>query len=97
MQGSIPSCDAQSKVRLYFGKKEHLTECNSEGQFLFKQVEVGTWFLESYQDLNSNKKRDIGRLIPFEHSEPYFNLPDTLYLNRDSINYLDSLLQKATP
>lgn len=92
LQGSIPSCDTQSKVRLYFGKKEHLTECDPEGQFLFKQVEVGTWFLESYQDLNSNNKRDIGRLIPFEHSEPYFNLPDTLYLNRDSINYLDSLL-----
>lgn len=97
LKGSLPQCDLQTQIRIYRGNQEHLTQCDETGHFLFKEVEAGPWLLESYQDLNANKQRDLGQLIPFQYSEPYYQLADTLFLKRDSINILDSLLKKASP
>lgn len=94
LRGSFPECDTQQVIRLYFSQAEHMTRCNEEGNFSLRNIETGKWFIESFKDLNDDNIRQKGQITPFEYSEPYFRIADTLFLGRDSVYYLDSLLQK---
>ncbi len=97
LQGTIPQCSHTTELRLFNNYSEYFTTCDDQNQFIFKSIEVSKYFLEGYHDLDSNNIRNPGRVHPFLAPEPYFKFADTLMLQRDSLNILDSLLKKETP
>jgi hypothetical protein len=97
IQGQLPGCENQLKVRLLSikSKKIFKTSCQ-DSSFYFSSLPEGHYFLDAYEDLDSNGLWNPGSIIPFQFSEPFYRLADTLKLERGRIHSLDSLLLKET-
>tara|TARA_B100000315_G_scaffold260242_1_gene320253 strand:- start:6814 stop:8487 length:1674 start_codon:yes stop_codon:yes gene_type:complete len=56
----------------------HSVVVNSANEFMLDNIPSGFWQLNAYQDKDNNGRYSSGKAIPFQPSEPFFVLPDTI-------------------
>jgi len=69
------------KIKLKSGREnsvEYIAKIGADNTFLFPQILAGEYEILYFCDLNENGKFDLGSLIPFEFSEPFSIIEQTV-------------------